>query len=200
MDLATAQRLLENSKIAIINGHGLPNIITIHEKPQLYIHNTDIYKPNDIENSLDLSNVDIVIFAGCSTAGNLCTCCPTYEESNNARGSGGETDSGTSAAIHNCHLLDCSCCRTEFNLTKSAEKAGAKVAIGWHVTQRGNRTNDWIDRFFSYMCQIDPNTGELYTAQVAFNLTNLAMSQMETCLDSDKAVLYGTNPNFRLSD
>lgn len=75
MDVTTARSLLENSKIMVFNGHGSPSVITIHEKPQSYIHNYHIYDPTDVNNSLDLSGTDIVFFAGCSTGGNPCDYC-----------------------------------------------------------------------------------------------------------------------------
>lgn len=58
--------LLENSRIAIFNGHGSWKVITIYDNGQLYLRNTDIYTSSS--DHIDLSNMDIVIFAGCSTA------------------------------------------------------------------------------------------------------------------------------------
>ena len=67
------------------------------------------------------------------------------------------------------------------------------MAIGWHVIQYGNKMNDWIDCFVSLMCKIDPETGQLYTAKAAFDITNDTV----TGLNVEKAVLFGTDPNFR---
>ena len=182
----TALHYLQNAKIMIYNGHGSPTVVSVSDKPQKYLRNTNIYDPNNPTASY--TNVDIVIFAGCSTGGNICNgdktspnfCCPTYE---------------TNGDIHNCNKLGCACCATSFNLPKSAELAGAKVAIGWHVTQYGNYMNDWINRFITYMSQVDPSTGKLYTAQMALDKANADTSTYYV----DTALIYGTNPNFRFN-
>lgn len=182
----TALHYLQNAKIMIYNGHGSPTVVSVSDKPQRYLSNTDIYDPSNP--TVSYANVDIVIFAGCSTGGNICNgdktspnfCCPTYESNGD---------------IHNCNKLGCACCATSFNLPKSAELAGAKVAIGWHVTQYGNYMNDWIDRFITYMSQVDPSTGKLYTAQMALDKANADTSTYYV----DTALIFGTNPNFRFN-
>ena len=170
---------LQNAKIVIFNGHGSAEVISLSDRPQKYLYNKDIFDPTNP--SSVLNGVDIVIFAGCSTGGNLCQgdpnhedyCCPTYDNDGN---------------IHNCNKLGCSCCATSYNMPK--------VAIGWHVLQRGNHMNDWIDRFISYMCTIDSTTGKLYTAQAA-----LIEANNDTSIgDVNTAILFGTDPNFRLDD
>lgn len=70
------------------------------------------------------------------------------------------------------------------------------MAIGWHVNQWDNNMNDWIDRFFTYLSEINPITGKLYTAEEALKSANNDTS----FADVDKAIFYGTNPNFRLDD
>lgn len=116
MDVPTARSLLENSKIMVFNGHGSPSVITIHEKPQSYIHNYEIFDPSNANNSLDLSGTDIVFFAGCSTGGNPCDYC-------DGKGK------------HEGHFADCpNNGSIYYNMPKSAQYAGAKVAIGWSVT------------------------------------------------------------------
>ena len=148
--------LLENSRIAIFNGHGSWEVITIYDNGQLYLRNTDIYtSPSD---HIDLSNMDIVIFAGCSTAGD-----PPFGE-------------------------------TGYNMPKSAELAGAKVAIGWYVTQYGDEMLDWINTFFEYMNQIDPTTGYKYTAIKALNKTN---SDYNTVVCEGR--IYGKNKYFKFN-
>ena len=181
-----ALEYLQNAKVMIYNGHGSPQHISVNDKPQKYLRNTDIYDHNYPVPAY--TNVDIVIFAGCRTGGNICDsdqsspffCCPIYESNGD---------------IHNCNKLGCSCCVALYNLPKSAELAGAKVAIGWHVLQYNNNMNDWIDRFICHMCEIDPTTGKLYTAQMALDKANADTSYF----DVDTALLFGTNPNFRFN-
>ncbi|MGM9681338.1 MAG: RICIN domain-containing protein [Eubacteriales bacterium] len=182
-----AINMIQNSKIMIIHGHASPTSITINEPIWGHLDNNTIYYLSNPSLSLDLSKIDIVIFAGCSSGGNICNgdkespsfCCPTYDSNGN---------------IHNCNKLGCICCANSFNLPKSAELAGAKVAIGWHVMQWDNNNDDWINMFFSLMNTIKPETGKLYTAKEALEETNLNMVNY----DNDKAVLFGTDPNFRL--
>lgn len=146
MDVPTARSLLENSKIMVFNGHGSPSVITIHEKPQSYIHNYEIFDPSNANNSLDLSGTDIVFFAGCSTGGNPCDYC-------DGKGK------------HEGHFADCpNNGSIYYNMPKSAQYAGAKVAIGWSVTTYDNHPNDWIERFIYYMNTINSNTNKLHTA------------------------------------
>lgn len=149
--------LIRNSKIAIINGHGDWDRIVINDnEPKYRLLNSQIYVSPG--NHCNLSMTDIVIFAGCSTAGIK------------PSGSTGE------------------------NLPKSAELAGAKVAIGWTTTQYGNETNEWVDVFFEYMNKIDPSTGLLYTAETAFIETNKHFTSVV-----NQSSLYGYNTNFRFN-
>lgn len=176
---------LQNCKVMIFSGHAAPTVITIHEPPQEYLSSEDIYDPYDP--SISLSNVDIVIFAGCSSGGNICCtdeessdfCCPNFDSDGN---------------IHNCIKEGCPCCAGQYNLPKAAEMAGAKVAIGWQVTQWDNYPIEWIDKFFDYMTSVNSKTGRMYTAQQALDATNHDL----TVGDVDKAVLFGTDPDFRL--
>lgn len=139
----------------VFNGHASPTVITIHDPPQEYLRNTDIYNSGIVSNYL--SDVDIVIFAGCSTAGTV---------------SGG------------------------YNLPKSAELAGAKVAIGWNAEPTGNTSNQWINYFFGLMNTIDSSTGNYYTAYNAWNKTN----QNFTGTAAAQARIYGTNINLQFDD
>ena len=157
LDCGIAKDLLGNSKIAVFNGHGSPSVITIHEYPQRYLRNTDIYVSGNPSASLDLFDTDIVIFAGCSTAGTL---------------------------------------DGELNLPKSAQKAGAKVAIGWALIQKGDYMNEWIECFFDYMNSINESTNALYTAFEAW----YEACQQNTAQNVNTAIILGRNPQFRLSD
>lgn len=178
MDVPTARSLLENSKIMVFNGHGSPSVITIHEKPQSYIHNYEIFDPSNANNSLDLSGTDIVFFAGCSTGGNPCDYC-------DGKGK------------HEGHFADCpNNGSIYYNMPKSAQYAGAKVAIGWSVTTYDNHPNDWIERFIYYMNTINSNTNKLHTAYEAYIKTNGEI----TGGNANTAVIYGTDLDFRLSD
>ena len=183
MDINTAKSLLRNSKIMIFNGHGSPRNITIYEKPQSYLSNTDIYDPSNPDSSLDLSNTDIVFFAGCSTGGNACTYCDSLNNNN------------SNPRIDD-HYSGCPFANTTvYNMPKSAVVAGSKVAIGWKVTQRGNESNEWIEYFLHLMNSRYGNTNELYTAGQAYSATNSHFAS----LDSSQSNLYG-NLSFRLSD
>lgn len=171
----TALAYLEESKVMIFNSHGLPTEIAINDNPQKKLRNVDIYT-SDADHA-DLSGVDLVIFAGCFTAGIACSYCnelDQYEE----------------------HLADCPNRETEaYNLPESAIEAGAKVAIGWRSQQEGNEMNDWIDMFLGYMNSIDSSTNQLYTAQKAVELTNdNCEHEITQC-----AVFYG-DENYRFSD
>ena len=178
MDLPTAQEYLENAKIMVFNGHGSPNAITIHEYPSKYIRNTDIYNPTNTNDSLELSNTDIVFFAGCSTGGNPCDYC-------DGKGK------------HEGHFSDCpNNGSAYYNMPKSAQYAGAKVAIGWSVTIYDNHVNDWIDLFTYYMNSVNSDTNKLHTAYEAYVKTNREI----TSGNANKAVIYGTDLDFRLSD
>ena len=178
MDVPTARSLLENSKIMVFNGHGSPSVITIHEKPQRYIHNYEIYDPTNVTNSLDLSGTDMVFFAGCSTGGNPCDYCDEKGK-------------------HEGHFVDCpNSGSIYYNMPKSAQYAGAKVAIGWSVTTYDNHPNDWIERFIYYMNTINTDTNKLHTAYEAYIKTNREITKG----NANKAVIYGTDLDFRLSD
>ena len=178
MDLPTAQEYLENAKIMVFNGHGSPSVITIHEYPSKYIRNTDIYNPTNTNDSLELSNTDIVFFAGCSTGGNPCNYC-------DGKGK------------HEGHFSDCpNNGSAYYNMPKSAQYAGAKVAIGWSVTIYDNHVNDWIDLFTYYMNSVNSDTNKLHTAYEAYVKTNREI----TSGNANKAVIYGTDLDFRLSD
>ena len=149
--------LVENSRVMVFNGHGSWNSITVHEPPQRLLSNTDIYTSSN--NHADLSDVDIVIFAGCSTAAS--------------------PPEGM----------------TGYNITKSAELAGAKVSIGWAVDTINNHNSDWIDTFFYYMFLINPETGELFTAEEAFEEAN------DSCTNEARnSVMYGTQQNFSFNN
>jgi len=149
--------LIESSKVIILNGHGSWNSITVNEPPQKFLHNTDIYSsPNT---HADLSDIDIVIFAGCSTA---------------ASPSEGMTG---------------------YSITQSAGFAGAKVAIGWATKQFDNQMNDWIDKFFTYLFTLNPGTGELFTAEEAFEEAN------DSCTNEARnSVMYGTQQIFSFNN
>lgn len=145
---------LSNSSITVISGHGAPDRITVSELPneqQLFLYNIDVYSTS---NPNVLSNVDIVIFAGCSTAGNI---------------------------------------EPDYNITQSAGKAGAKVALGWTVTQYGNKTIEWTKRFFDNMNSIDPLSYSLYSANRAQLVTNNSFSSTNEVRHSK---LYGTDTTF----
>lgn len=178
MDVTTAKSLLEDSKVMVFNGHGSPSAITIHEKPQRYIHNYEIYDPTNITNSLDLSGTDMVFFVGCSTGGNPCDYCDEKGK-------------------HEGHFVDCpNSGSIYYNMPKSAQYAGAKVAIGWSYTTINNHPNDWIERFIYYMNIINTDTNKLHTAYEAYVKTNREITEG----NADKAVIYGTDLDFRLSD
>ena len=181
MDLPTAQNLLENAKIMVFDGHGSPECITIHEHPQRYIYNTDIYNPNNTSQSLDLSDTDIVFFSGCSTAGNLCKHCGNI---------GADETHDEACPYRNVPY---------YNMPKSAECVGAKVAIGWSK-EIDDHSNDWIDCFLHYMNTIDDATGQLYTAYDAYVKTNQRFLIIAPLSNAHTAVIHGTNVNFRLSD
>ena len=178
MNESNAREYLENSKIVVFNGHGSPSVITIHEYPRLYLSNSQIYNKNNATQSMDLSSIDIVFFAGCSTGGNPCDYCDKKGK-------------------HEGHYAECpSYGSALYNMPKSAQYAGAKVAIGWSKTIWDNHINDWIERFIFYMNTINSTTNKLYTAYEAYNKTNAEI----TTGGADSAVIYGTNINFRLSD
>ena len=83
-----------------------------------------------------------------------------------------------------------------YNMPKSAQYAGAKVAIGWSVTTYDNHPNDWIERFIYYMNTINTDTNKLHTAYEAYIKTNREITKG----NANKAVIYGTDLDFRLSD
>ena len=183
LDLETAQDLLENSKIMVFNGHGSPTSITIYSNPQRHIKNTQIYQPNNPSGSLDLSNTDIVFFAGCSTGGNACPNCNAL-------------NNNSLDPIIDQHYQGCPNANIMmYNLPSSAVEAGAKVAIGWEVTQWYNETNEWIEYFVNLMNSYYNNTNQLYTAKQAFDDTN---EQFQSS-NASQSRFYG-NESFRLSD
>ncbi len=147
-----AKTMIEDSYISILSGHGSPTVITISDtNQQHYLRNNHIYSSSTPSNYL--SSVDIIIFAGCSTAGTA--------------------PSGS------------------YNLPKSAELAGSSVAIGWSVTQYGNRMHYWMETFFNYMNTIDTDTGDYYTASKALYKTNLQYST-----EVNQSLIYGKNTSF----
>ena len=82
-----------------------------------------------------------------------------------------------------------------YNMPNSAVNSGAMVSIGWTLKTSGNSTNDWIDRFFKYLTEIDSDTNMLYTSFEAYTIANSKITSGE----ANTAQFYG-NTNFRLSD
>lgn len=179
VDVEITLDLLDNAKIMIINGHGNPQRIVVHDDNQrLHVKNKDLFDSDVFEAQIDLGNIDIVFFAGCSTAGIPCDYC------NNK----GDKKEG--------HYADCpNEGSTEMNITESAYMAGAEVSIGWTDIQYGNYMNDWIDKFIEYLNTINMSTNALYTVDEALSETNRTIN----LTNANLAVYYG-NGDFRLSD